>query len=159
MNSYQTINTKKLGVAVLTLSASIFALPSTSFAKTKAESPMLVPVAATDDVCLFKTEPTVKLKYAELHHVKIAKGVYGSVSELIPQLVDKVHSMNANAVIEYNGSQRFGFWPWRFVRPVVRGTAIQWEGSPSADCVAAGGILASSLTNTVALSNPESVAQ
>ena len=45
----------------------------------------------------------------------------------------------ADAVIHYNGSQRFGFWPWRFVRPVVTGTAIKWEPARDVDCAAAGG--------------------
>jgi hypothetical protein len=60
---------------------------------------------------------------------------------VLPKLIEKSRSLGADAVIDYNGSQRFGFFPWRFVRPVVSGTAIKWTPPRSVDCEAIGGHL------------------
>ncbi|PZQ23476.1 MAG: hypothetical protein DI562_18765, partial [Stenotrophomonas acidaminiphila] len=67
------------------------------------------------------------------------KGSYGSVNDILPMVIADAKAAGADAVIHYNGSQRFGFWPWRFVRPVVTGTAIKWEPTREVDCAAAGG--------------------
>ena len=70
--------------------------------------------------------------------IKVAKGTYGSVVELYPRFAERAHQVGGNVVINYNASQRFGFWPWRFVRPVVWGTAVKWK--TPVDCKALGGI-------------------
>lgn len=71
--------------------------------------------------------------------MKIGKNTYGSVTDLYPKILDKAAKLNADAVIHYNASQRFGFWPWRFVRPVMTGTAIKWQSTPPS-CQSLGGI-------------------
>ncbi|MGE8564165.1 MAG: hypothetical protein ACN6NM_10275, partial [Acinetobacter bohemicus] len=66
------------------------------------------------------------------------KGTYGSVVELYPRFAERAHQVGGNVVINYNASQRFGFWPWRFVRPVMWGKAVKWN--TPIDCKALGGI-------------------
>ena len=70
----------------------------------------------------------------------MGKGTYGSVTDLLQKLTDMANAVGADAIINYAGSQRFGFWPWRMVRPVVRGTAIKWVAQQKPDCAAVGGV-------------------
>ena len=53
-------------------------------------------------------------------------------------LLNVHNQVGGNVVINYNASQRFGFWPWRIVRPVVWGTAVKWK--TPVDCKQLGGI-------------------
>jgi hypothetical protein len=89
-------------------------------------------------ICLIKGTPT-NHQFTEIKRLKIGKGTYGSVTDLYPRIVDKTHKLGADAVIHYNASQRFGFWPWRLVRPVMTGTAIKWLSTPPS-CQSLGGI-------------------
>ena len=89
-------------------------------------------------ICLIKGTPT-NHQFTEIKRLKIGKGTYGSVTDLYPRIVDKTHKLGADAVIHYNASQRFGFWPWRLVRPVMTGTAIKWLSTPPS-CKSLGGI-------------------
>lgn len=88
-------------------------------------------------ICLIKGTPT-NHQFTEIKRLKIGKGTYGSVTDLYPRIVDKTHKLGADAVIHYNASQRFGFWPWRLVRPVMTGTAIKWLSTPPS-CQSLGG--------------------
>lgn len=112
----------------------------------KSEAPQ-TPVGATapaprpgekTDFCLFAGDPPSELKYTELRAFKVGKGSYGGVTDILPKMVEEARMIGADAIIRYSGSQRFGFWPWRIVRPVVRGTAIKWNG-PQPDCATVGG--------------------
>jgi hypothetical protein len=85
-------------------------------------------------------DPTTA-KYTVIKQMKLGKGTFGSVDEAIAMLAEKARKAGADAVINYTGSQRFGFFPWRFVHPVVRGTAIKWAPGTTFDCVASGGSL------------------
>ena len=95
------------------------------------EAPAEVPAAVQSGVdlskpgelCLFAKEPQ-GVMFKQLKKVKAAKGVYGSVASILPVLEKNTRDLGGNAVINYVGSQRFGFWPWRFVRPVARGIAV-----------------------------------
>ena len=89
-------------------------------------------------ICLIKGTPT-NHQFTEIKRLKIGKGTYGSVTDLYPRIVDKTHKLGDDAVIHYNASQRFGFWPWRLVRPVMTGTAIKWLSTPPS-CQSLGGI-------------------
>lgn len=89
--------------------------------------------------CLFSTVPEPQYKYKALQKVKFGKGAYGNVKGVLPRFVAEAKAGGADAVINYTGSQRFGFWPWRIVRPVLRGDAIKWDGTP-ADCKKMGGL-------------------
>ncbi|WP_151732427.1 hypothetical protein [Acinetobacter ursingii] len=87
-------------------------------------------------VCLISGVPSQQ--YVVVKRVKVAKGTYGSVEELYPKLGNAAQKLNANAIVDYNASQRFGFWPWRIVRPVATGTAVRWN-APNVDCQSLGG--------------------
>ena len=92
-----------------------------------------------DGVCLFTGTPPADFAYVIVKKLKYGKGSYGSVNDLLPKLVDDVRSSGGDAVIHYNGAQHFGFFPWRFVRPVVTGTIIKWSPARDIDCANAGG--------------------
>lgn len=90
-------------------------------------------------ICLFTATPPAEFSYTTVRKLKYGKGSYGSVNDILPMVIADAKAAGADAVIHYNGSQRFGFWPWRFVRPVVTGTAIKWEPARDIDCASAGG--------------------
>lgn len=125
-------------------------LAAFSVAKLSAEetSAPLVPTKVTPTtppglkpICLLNAtgpQPDPAL-YAVVKKIKIKKGGYGSVDDAIADLASKARSLNANAIVGYAGSQRFGFLPWQFVRPVVTGTLVRWKSSEPVDCVAMGG--------------------
>jgi hypothetical protein len=88
--------------------------------------------------CLYGGKPTGDARYKTVKNVKTSRETYGSVLDELPRFVDTAKAMGADAVIDYNGAQHFGFWPWRLVRPVASGVAIKWDG-PAPDCAASGG--------------------
>ncbi len=95
--------------------------------------------ASENGICLFTGLPPAEFTYTTLTELDYGKGSYGSVNDLLPQVVADAKAAGADAVIHYNGAQHFGFWPWRFVRPVITGTAIKWSPARDIDCAAAGG--------------------
>ncbi len=44
------------------------------------------------------------------------------------KFINYTDRLGGNTIINYEGGQSFGFWPWRIVRPVVYGTAVDWHG-------------------------------
>ena len=92
----------------------------------------------TTPICLISGTPT-NHQFTEIKRMKIGKNTYGSVTDLYPKIISKAAKLEADAIIHYNASQRFGFWPWRFVRPVMTGTAIKWQSTPPS-CTALGGV-------------------
>ena len=102
-------------------------------------APAPEPQSQQGGICLFTATPPAELSYVTVRKLKYGKGSYGSVNDILPMVIADARAAGADAVIHYNGSQRFGFWPWRFVRPVVTGTAIKWEPARDIDCAASGG--------------------
>ena len=98
--------------------------------------------AANDplDICLITGEPSLDVSFQKIHKIKYGKGTYGSVSGILPHFARKADAVNANAVVNYVGSQRFGFFPWRFVRPVVRGEAAKLHLRDGQTCESIGGV-------------------
>lgn len=90
-------------------------------------------------ICLFTGTPPADYTYTTLKELNYGKGSYGSVNDLLPRVVEDAKAVGADAIMHYNGAQHFGFWPWRFVRPVVTGTAIKWSPARDVDCAGAGG--------------------
>ena len=90
------------------------------------------------DFCLYGGKPTGDAKYKTIKAVKTSRETYGSVLDELPRFVTTAKAMGADAVVDYNGAQHFGFWPWRLVRPVASGVAIKWDG-PAPDCAASSG--------------------
>lgn len=87
-------------------------------------------------VCVINGVPSQQ--YVVVKRIKVAKGTYGSVQDLYPKLGKVAQQLNADAIVNYNASQRFGFWPWRIVRPVATGTAVKWT-STQVNCASLGG--------------------
>ena len=113
-----------------TLTACLLGLSSLAMAKPETtEQPAL-------HICTIKGKPSPE-QYKTIKRVIAAKGTYGSVEEVYPRFVERVHQTGGDVVINYRASQRFGFWPWRFVRPVIYGTAVKWN--TPVDCKALGG--------------------
>lgn len=90
-------------------------------------------------ICLYATAPDAE--YEVIRYYRVGKGSYGSVTDIIPKFIQVARKLDADAVINYSASQRFGFWPWRFVRPVAQGTAVKWKNGEAIDCQATGGRL------------------
>ena len=108
-----------------------------SGAATPAAAPVVSPEAA--QFCFFAGMPPSDLKYQTIRKFKVGKGTYGGVKDILPKFANHAMGLGADAVMNYAGSQRFGFWPWRMVRPVVQGVAIKWNMPPGKDCAAMGG--------------------
>ena len=89
--------------------------------------------------CIIAGTPPSDSPYSVLRRLKVGKGTYGGIRDILPKLASNAKRRGADALIDYDGAQRFGFHPWRMVRPVVRGTAIRWTGSKPESCTAAGG--------------------
>lgn len=106
-------------------------------AQTASGSPEQPPSSA--GVCLFTGDAPAGYTYTILKELDYGKGSYGSVNDLLPQVVADAKAVGADAIIHYNGAQHFGFFPWRFVRPVVTGVAIKWAPARDVDCAGAGG--------------------
>jgi hypothetical protein len=92
------------------------------------------------DLCVFDGGAPSDVPHQVIRKLKLAKGTYGGVKELLPTLVQEALAEKADAIADYNSSQRFGFWPWRVVRPVVSGTTIRWTEKPRKSCEAMGGV-------------------
>lgn len=103
-----------------------------------AEAPIAA-AAPLDNFCFIKGAPPSDFRYTRVKDMKLGKGTYGQVKEILDEFASDAQAAGADAIINYSGSQRFGFWPWRMVRPVVRGTAIKWTSEPKPDCKKAGG--------------------
>lgn len=103
-----------------------------------AQEAVAAPAGEHGSFCLYPAKPSAEFKYAEIKAVKVAKGSYGGVTDVLPVLVAQAKGLGANAIVNYAGSQRFGLLPWRLVRPIVRGTAIKFEGA-APDCAKSGG--------------------
>lgn len=99
-------------------------------AVTTAQAPVNTPI------CLIEGTPSAD-QYKIIKKVKVAKGIYGGFEEIKPKLAEAAREHGADVVINYNQSQRFGFWPWRVVRPVLSGTAVKWN--KPVNCSALGG--------------------
>lgn len=123
----KTMNRKQLISCLVTFSASLLITLNSS--------------AQESSICALKGAPASEYKYKTIQKVKVGKNSYGSVTQIQPVFATKAKSVGAEAIIYYNASQRFGFFPWRFVRPVITGTAITWDttNEKSFPCTESGG--------------------
>jgi hypothetical protein len=122
----------KLIAGIVFVCGSQFCNAQTSAATSEQQS-------SKDGICLFTGTPPSEFTYIEVKELDYGKGSYGSVNDILPKLVEDARAAGADAVIHYNGAQHFGFFPWRFVRPVATGTAIRWSPARDVDCAGAGG--------------------
>ena len=91
------------------------------------------------DFCFLAGTPPSDVKYTVIKRLKVGKGTYGGVKDILPKLAAHAKKVGADAIMNYTGSQRFGLLPWRMVRPVVRGVAIKLSDQNKMDCTAIGG--------------------
>lgn len=120
-----------------TVAVALTCISQLCHAQTAAETPQHP--SSSGGICLFTGAPPAEYTYSSLKKLKYGKGSYGSVNDLLPLVVEDAKTAGADAIIHYNGAQHFGFWPWRFVRPVVTGVAIKWSPARDIDCAGAGG--------------------
>lgn len=113
------------------LPALFLGLPLTIHAQDAASQPQM-----QTPVCLIEGNPSAE-HYKVIKRIKAAKGTYGGFEEVKPKLAIVARKYGADVVINYHQSQRFGFWPWRIVRPVLTGTAVKWN--TPVDCAVLGG--------------------
>ncbi|MBB3167080.1 hypothetical protein [Simiduia aestuariiviva] len=109
-------------------------------ATTKASDPMAI--------CLITGLPASDVSYEKIQRIKLGKGSYGSVADILPAFAQKADTLGANAIVNYVGSQRFGFWPWRVVRPVVRGEAVKLDIASDKTCKDIGGATVQEVIDT-----------
>jgi hypothetical protein len=121
----------------LIVGAVLFGATQLCHAQAAAEVPE--PETSKPGICLFTGKPPAEYPYTTIKKLKYGKGSYGSVNDLLPKVVEDAKAAGAEAIIHYNGAQHFGFWPWRFVRPVVTGVAIKWSPARDVDCAGRGG--------------------
>ena len=91
------------------------------------------------DFCLYAGAPPSDATYRSLGRVKLGKGTYGGVRDELPSFVAEARAKGADAITNYNGAQRFGFWPWRMVHPVLTGIAVKFDAGKVPDCAGTGG--------------------
>lgn len=86
-------------------------------------------------VCLVPGD--IGSRYIVLGVIKATKRTYGSVDELNVAIANEARHIGADAVINYQASQRFkGPIPWRLTSPTGVGTAVKLMDSGSVDCAA-----------------------
>lgn len=90
------------------------------------------------EFCAFEDFPQ-GVPFKVLGVVKAAKGTYGGADYLRPIIQEKVNAKGGNAVANYHEGQRFGFWPWRMIRPVASGDAITILNTRGKSCADMGG--------------------
>jgi hypothetical protein len=100
-------------------------------------------------ICLLSGMPPSDHQYTVIRKLKYAKNGYGNINGVLPIIIKQAQSLGADAIIDYNGGHRFGFWPWQFVRPVVRGVAVNWSNPKQVDCVAMGGTFKTQLKGSL----------
>ncbi len=98
--------------------------------------------------CLFAGTPPAEFKYTVVRTLKLGRETYGGVKDVLPAFVAAGRAAGADAIIDYAGSQRFGFFPWRVIRPVLRGTAVKWDSKVAVDCEKMGGMTMSAIIAT-----------
>jgi hypothetical protein len=103
---------------------------------------------ANGDFCLYAGSPPSDAKYRSVGRVKLGKGTYGGVRDELPAFVAEARAKGADAITSYNGAQRFGFWPWRLVRPVLTGVAVKFDEGKVPDCASSGGATLASVLAT-----------
>jgi len=97
------------------------------------------PSALPQEFCYFDQEPNTNVTYQVIRKIKAKKGVYGSVSSVIPKAEDFVKKTGANAVMRFHAGQAFSIFPWRFISPVAKGVAIFITDTKGQSCQEMGG--------------------
>jgi len=73
--------------------------------------------------------------------MKLGRQTFGGIRPLTAKTAQRARMEDAEAIFNYRPSQRFGFWSWRFIRPVVWGDAVRINNVEAFDCEKLGGEL------------------
>jgi hypothetical protein len=92
-------------------------------------------------ICVMKGVAQPPVKYGLVRRMKLGRQTFGGIRPLTAKMVQQARMEDADAIFNYRASQRFGFWPWRFIRPVVWGDAVQINNAEAFDCEKLGGEL------------------
>lgn len=92
-----------------------------------------------NEFCYFETEPQGAAFKVIKKKTIVAGNFFGSTDGLLPKLEDKVTKRGGNSIANFNASQRFGFWPWRVIRPITSGDAILIMNAHGKSCAELGG--------------------
>jgi hypothetical protein len=150
------IHTREINMGLKCRITTILAISAmlVSLTDSRADSPDTAPASrpapttiSHADFCFLVGLPPPDVHYEKIKRLKLGKKTYGLMGDLLKEFADKASSLGADAVINYAGSQRFGFFPWRMVRPAARGQAIKWE-SPKPDCKSIGGSTLEDILNS-----------
>lgn len=95
--------------------------------------------SSSNEFCTFQAVPIGNVEYTMLKNVKAAKGVYGSVKDILPLFETRTKDRGGNAVVNFRSGQTFGFWPWNLVRPYAKGRAINITNTNGMTCKEMGG--------------------
>lgn len=88
-------------------------------------------------ICIFDYTPNIE--YKSLKYYKSGRNLIGPVSSVMPKFLNYADRLDGNTIINFEGKQRFGFWPWRIVRPIAYGTAVDWVAKNNDSCKSLGG--------------------
>ncbi|WP_157037852.1 hypothetical protein [Photobacterium aquae] len=88
-------------------------------------------------ICVFDYNPNIE--YTILKSYRSGRNLFGSVGSVMPKFLNYSNRLDGNTIINFEGGQRFGFWPWRLVRPVVYGTSVDWPAKSNESCKELGG--------------------
>lgn len=98
--------------------------------------------ALPKETCFFLGMPSSDVQYTTLKKFKVKKGLYGSVSDVIPHATAKIKQLGGNAAVNFHAGQAFSIFPWRFISPVAKGRAIFIFNTNGKSCVEMGGMTA-----------------
>jgi len=143
--------------AACAVAALAFAVLSTAQAGHKPAQPPAPPASAAvpapeaqhdeGSFCFYTGRPSSGPGFTTLRKLELKKGSYGGVAQMLPRLAEDARQAGGDAIVDYDGAQRFGLFPWRMVRPVVHGVPIKWNG-PAPDCAASGGTTLATIVDT-----------
>ncbi|SMG10601.1 hypothetical protein [Fibrobacter sp. UWB13] len=95
-------------------------------------------ITPATEFCYFEDFPQ-NVPFKVLKPLVMGKSFYGSAASIRDDFAYKAKHRGGNAVANYHESQRFGFWPWRLIRPVISGDVIVILNSRGKSCAEMGG--------------------
>src|SRR2546425_9510255 len=92
-------------------------------------------------ICVISGVPPREARWAILKSLKVGRQTYGPAEICLQEMVRQARRLGADAIVNYHGAQHFGFWPWRFIRPIAEGDAVRIDNPEAFNCAALGGKL------------------
>jgi hypothetical protein len=99
------------------------------------ELPVDKPFGIATPICIIGDQKSLP-PYKFRGEIDIKRMRYGGIESLDKLAIQTARNYGADAIIDYKSGQEFGYFPWMFVRPYVRGVAIKWVNEPPKGCYA-----------------------